>query len=332
MNENRAVMNEETSNSSPAPSPTSATAPNSNYEAFSRHTSSPSHKKKVRMLRYLTVIGVLAVYGVGVVANTGLGSLCAFGVSDIASICPVGILETAIAGRILLPLPLIVLLAIIALTVLFGRAFCGWVCPVPLSRKLITNKEERDAWAQDRKNAKDTCGCHPAGTSRKKPHFPLFSRNNYSALAVLAVTLITTVVFGFPVFCLVCPVGLVFATIFAIIRLAAFNELVVDIIVFPTLIVLELVLLRKWCSSFCPIGAFLGLFSRFNRVLVPKVNRSACLTTTHDAHCDLCHQACNFDIDLVRGAGSGVPADCSKCGECAAACPVEAISFRNTTS
>lgn len=296
------------------------------------------HRSRMRNLRYAMVLGVLAVYLVGAVLNTGLGSLCAFGISDIAAVCPVGILETALAGRVILPLPLIVLLVVIGAAVLVGRAFCGWVCPVPLARKLVTGKGERDAWEDERKrkgrSACSSCkgsscaGADCGASGKSKPRFVPFSKNSKSALGVLGVTLVTTLIFGFPVFCLVCPVGLVFATIFAVIRLVAFNELVVDIVVFPALIVVELVLLRTWCSSLCPIGAFLGLFARLGTVFRPEVDTSKCLATTQRSSCDACHSACAFDIDLVRDAGSGNIADCSRCGECAAHCPVDAISFR----
>lgn len=294
-----------------------------------------ARRNRTRRMRYATVIGVLAVYVVGIELNTGLGSLCAFGVSDIAAVCPVGILETAIAGRTILPLPVIALLIAIGASVLLGRAFCGWVCPVPLTRKAVTGKSERDAWEADRaKKSCSSCGscasCAEADDAKPRGSSPLIaplSRNLKSALGVLGVTLVTTLVFGFPVFCLVCPVGLVFATIFAVVRLVAFNELVVDIVVFPALIVVELLLLRKWCASLCPIGAFLGLFSRFGKTFRPVVDSANCLALTQGSSCDACHAACGFDIDLVRATGSGNIADCSRCGECAAHCPAGAISF-----
>lgn len=286
-------------------------------------------------MRYVTVIGVLAVYVVGIALNTGLGSLCAFGVSNIAGVCPVGILETAIAGRVILPLPAIALLIAIGASVLLGRAFCGWVCPVPLARKVVTGKSERDAWEVDR--AKKSClsctSCDSCGEpGDAKPHGILsriepLSKNSKSALGVLGVVLVTTLVFGFPVFCLVCPVGLVFATIFAVVRLVAFNELVVDIVVFPALIVAELLLLRKWCATLCPIGAFFGLFARFGKAFRPVVDSKKCLALSEGSSCDACHAACGFDIDLVYAIGSGNIADCSRCGECAAHCPAGAIGF-----
>lgn len=276
-----------------------------------------SHRRRIRAVRAATVLGVLVVYCVGVVLNTGLGSLSAFGIGDVAAVCPVGALETMIAGRIVLPLPLIAIAAAIVAAVFLGRAFCSWICPVPLARKLVTNKRERDAFAADR--GRDRL--------RTKRRWPGFGRNETSALGVLGITLVTTLIFGFPVFCLVCPIGLVFATLFSLIRLVMFNELVVDLIVFPALIVLELVILRKWCATLCPVGAFLGLFARFNRTFVPTVDKGACLATVNGSTCDACHMACNSDIDLIRDTGTGMLHDCTKCHECADHCPVSAITF-----
>lgn len=290
---------------------------------------SPSHEGKrpaelrrsrIRVARTAVVIAILVVYGIGVVLNTGLGSLSAFGVGGFAAICPLGALETMIAGRIVLPLPLIAIAAAVIGAVLFGRAFCSWICPVPLTRKLVTNKQERDAFAADRRK-------HRGAQVAKDRSWPGIGKNGTTALGVLAVTLVTTLVFGFPVFCLVCPIGLVFATIFAVIRLVVFNELIVDVIVFPALIVLELVVLRKWCATLCPVGALLGIFSRLNRTFRPTVDPNKCLAMTEGSACDACHAACNSDIDLVRSLGTGTIHDCTKCHECADHCPASAITF-----
>lgn len=274
------------------------------------------------MARAATALGVVAVYLAGTVLNTGLGSLSAFGVGDIAAVCPLGALETMAAGRIVLPLPLIAIGAAVLAAVFLGRAFCSWVCPVPWARKLITNKRERDAFASDRKK-----GRAAAGARDDRRVWPGLGRNNTTALGVLGVTLVTTLVFGFPVFCLVCPIGLVFATLFSLVRLVIFNELVVDLVMFPVLIVLELVILRKWCAALCPAGALLGLFARLNRTFVPTVDKRKCLAISAGSPCDACHAACNSDIDLVRGLGTGALPDCTKCHECADHCPASAITF-----
>lgn len=269
-------------------------------------------RNSMRIWRTVTVIGIVLVYIVGFCFNAGIGSICGFGIDSVASVCPVGLLQTVIAGKVVLPLPLIIFTVFLLLTVLFGRVFCGWVCPIPLFRKLTINKEEKDYRIKNRKGS--------AGG------WPSIGKGQTTALGVLVVTLVTTLIFGFPVFCLVCPVGLLFASIFAFIRLIAYNELIIDIVIFPLLIVLELLVLRKWCSSLCPIGALLGLVSRFNKTFIPTIDAEKCIST-QETHCNACHNACNFDIDLVHGLGDGAISDCVKCGECANHCPTQAISF-----
>lgn len=89
---------------------------------------------------------------------------------------------------------------------------------------------------------------------------------------VLGGALLSTAVFGFPVFCLICPVGLTFATLIAVWRLFQFNEVALSLLVFPAMLALEVLVLRKWCSRFCPLGALLSLASRLNRTFRPVSN------------------------------------------------------------
>ena len=71
----------------------------------------------------------------------------------------------------------------------------------------------------------------------------------------------SSLVFGFPVFCLVCPIGLTFATVLLVMRLFAFGDATWTVVAFPVIIALEVLLLPKWCQRFCPLGALLSLFS-----------------------------------------------------------------------
>lgn len=257
-------------------------------------------KHRARTLRMASMAAVMILVVLGGIAGMGTGSLSSFGVKSIAAICPLGSLEVMLASRIFLPRVVLVFLAFAGLTILLGRVFCGWICPVPLVRSVLTKSgDEKD----------------------------LEQKSSASGLAVLGAGLASSAVFGFPVFCLVCPVGLIFATLFALTRLLQFNEPTFDLLVFPLIIIVELVFLRKWCSRWCPIGALLGLFSRFNRRLVPTVDRSLCLEDTQNTKCRICRTACSLDIDLKDGSGTGELSDCTKCRECAASCPVQAIRF-----
>lgn len=126
--------------------------------------------------------------------------------------------------------------------------------------------------------------------------------------------------FGFPVFCLVCPIGLTVATFVGVLHLLQFNETSWGLVVFPLLLLAEVVLFRKWCAKICPISALLSLVSASNRTLRPRVDESACLRT-QGIDCHACVTACPEQLDPH---GRSIP-ECIKRGACAVACPANAI-------
>lgn len=276
-------------------------------------------RNKTRALRMASMAVVAILIVIGALGKTGTGSLSAFGVKDISTICPLGYLETALASRTIMPPLLIIFFLIVGLTVLLGRIFCGWICPIPLMRGIWPDKTN-----EKQKSFSDTS--HPEVAASMASEIEEKKDSSFG-LPVLGVTLVSSAIFGFPVFCLICPIGLIFATLFALMRLFQFNEPTFDLIVFPIVIVVELVFLKKWCSKWCPVGALLGLFSRFNRTFVPTVDRSLCLEENHSVHCQQCRSTCSFDIDLKNNCGTGDISDCTKCRECAAGCPGHAIQF-----
>ena len=269
-------------------------------------------KRNSKLLRTLSVLAVIALVCLGLALHTGTGTPSAWGIYDIAAICPLGAAEAALASKTVVP-PMLIALAIgIALVVLFGRAFCAWGCPIPLLRRIFGLKEpKRKRRASD---ALDVPAAQRGGAAD--------SRN-----WVLGGALLSTAVFGFPVFCLICPVGLTFATLIAVWRLFQFNEVALSLLVFPAMLVLELAVLRKWCHRFCPLGALLSLVSRGNRTFRPQANVGTCLHAAHGERCHRCADACPEGIDLHDRAASAPLNECVKCRECADACPVHAITF-----
>lgn len=259
---------------------------------------------KLSTKRTLAAIGVLGLVGVGLAVHSGTGTPSAWGIADIAAICPLGAIEAAIASRTIVPPLALGLLISVLLVVLAGRAFCAWGCPVPLLRRLFGLKEKKT----------------------DKPVLAQRDGVNDSRNWVLGVTVLTTAAFGFPVFCLICPVGLTVATFVALWHLLQLSEVTLSLVVFPLILVLEVVLLRKWCHRFCPLGALLSLVSRLNRTFRPTVAASECLQC-NGASCARCVEVCPEGIDLHHPKSSVSLAECTKCGECKAVCPVSAISF-----
>ena len=68
-------------------------------------------------------------------------------------------------------------------------------------------------------------------------------------------------------FCLLCPIGLVFGTLWALNRVFVLLQPGWELIVFPLMLLAELFLFKRWCSSICPLGFFFGLMGKLRAKL-----------------------------------------------------------------
>jgi ferredoxin-type protein NapH len=319
-------------------------------------------KGKSARIRRAVMLGFMAVVAVGYFIAGGIGNFCGIGFDTITLICPLGALLVMIAERTAIPLAVLSVIAALLICVLLGKVFCSWGCAAHFLTQLPRSKRKKkrlaaataiadaDATA-DAEVACTTCttcatcdtdntsATHTAtreivssgssqdlvssDTPRGSRGIKLDSRH-----AVLAAALLATLLFGFPVFCLACPVGLIFATVLLVMRLFAFGEVTWTLVVFPLIIAVELFLLPRWCGNFCPLGALLSLFSGLNRTFRPRINTRVCRRTTRGMSCNLCEHACPEGINLHDiKAGKTTLNDCSKCRACADICPEHAISF-----
>lgn len=278
-----------------------------------------------KAVRFLTV----AVLLIALFAGWQTGTLCSVGYDAIAYICPLGALETIFGSWAFVPRVLICLAVVVIVALVFGKAFCSWVCPVaPLSDLLRGRK------AREKDECERTQAAHrvlerwsDTNAAQAEKHKPFRSRVD-GRHVVLAGSLASAAVCGFPVFCLVCPIGLTFASAIALYRLIGFNEPAIEVLVFPALLVLELTVLRKWCHRFCPVGALLSLLSRGNRTFKPHVDASMCARHAGSS-CAACAQACPEHIDPCADLGDRSLAECTRCGACVNTCPAKALSFVN---
>ena len=145
---------------------------------------------------------------------------------------------------------------------------------------------------------------------------------------LLGGALLSTFIFGFPVFCLVCPIGLTFATILLLVNLFAQGDVTWSLIVVPAILIAEVLLFKKWCHKLCPLSAFMSLIAKLNRTFKPTIDNTKCLETAQGKKCGACGRACDEGIDprhpeLSEAAWS----ECTKCRSCMDACPAHAISM-----
>lgn len=316
-------------------------------------------KSRFRTARGWVAFACVAFALAGMAFRVGIGTPSAFGIQQISAICPLGALETMAGAKSVMLHPLLLFALVVVLIALVGKAFCAWMCPVPWLQKFFRPRKHSAAKGGVGHNASAKSGAgHGVPASRNDPGAasvqvepsatacipsacaacagaaacakalaPVGGARDGVQLdsrhAVLVGTLASAAVFGFPVFCLICPVGLTFATIIGLWNLVQFNEPSWALIIFPIILIAEVTVLRKWCSKICPISALVSLLSNLNVTLRPRVKADVCLRS-RGVDCHACVDACPEQLDPHSGR---IP-ECSKCGKCVEACPAKAISIK----
>jgi ferredoxin-type protein NapH len=321
---------------------------------------------KSKRLRTIVSVVFLVVISAAYIAMQPVGTLSAIGWGSISLLCPLGALSQLLAAKLLVPRVVVALVIVLVLILLFGRAFCGWVCPVPLVSRLHGAFDTKDKRLEREKveAAKYECGrtnlsraavgtdgqAVAAGkdehvTSKNEPielteqdlkilmtamrgHGTCASARNWdSRHIVLGGALLSTFIFGFPVFCLVCPIGLTFATVFVVFNLFAYADMTWTALVIPVLLLVEVVFFRKWCSHVCPVSALMSLVGKGNRTFVPAIDADKCLESSKHTSCGVCHKVCEQGIDPRYPQLGNNLSECTKCRACVDACPGGAISM-----
>ena len=331
-------------------------------------------KGKISRARTIVLLVVFLSIVVGLIVGNGWGTLSSMGVGAIAYLCPLGALETLVAGHSPVSRTILALVCVLAVVALIGRAFCAWVCPVPPLRHFFRpNADKKDkatpttsssAGSNSSVGADPSVGADLGQPSTTTKAAPLTAEESATLTAgcggasgkghscascsscglppvggkrdglqldsrhgVLIGALASSAIFGFPVFCLICPVGLTIAVIVGVYRALFQQDPTISLLIFAVILLVEVVFFRKWCHKICPIGALMSLVGAKAPLLRPRVAADKCLRE-QGIDCQACVKACPEQLDPHSPS---IP-ECSKCGLCAEACPVGAISFRKRTA
>lgn len=283
---------------------------------------------KSNKLRVIIPLALLMLAGVGLVANTGFGTLSAIGWQDVSILCPLGALGTILASKTMIPRAVVSLAIAVVAIVLLGRAFCAWACPVPVWSKLRTLFKKQEPHIDAPLNP--TLPLTPAETKALKMGCRGACHGEHPAPSrhmILGASLLSAAVFGFPVFCLICPIGLSFAFVFVLIMLFGSGDVTWSVVAIPALLLVEVVFFRKWCSHLCPLSALMSLVGKANRTFRPTINDEKCLETGREVTCGRCADVCEVGIDPRHPDRGASWSECTKCRACVEACPGSAISM-----
>jgi ferredoxin len=254
-------------------------------------------RRRARTVRWIVLAAVLVFVTALGIAHQRLGVGKPVGVD---ALCPFGGLETLgtlVTGGFLvrrIALSSVLLLgATVGTAVVFRRAFCGRICPLGFLQELA-----------------GTVGRKVIGRRLTLPRAldrPARLLKYVVLAAILWLTWSAAELVIRPYDPWVAYNHLTSADLFA--------EFGVGVAVLAIALAGSVVYDRFFCKYACPMGAFLGLISRFSLF---KVRRDA--ETCID--CKLCDRACPVGV-AVSTAQTVTDPECIDCGECVTACPVE---------
>lgn len=244
---------------------------------------------------------------------------------------PLTALTTQIAGRFFDAIFLLALIVFIS-PLIFGRAFCGWVCPLGTmidASDHILKPKKRNSYRKWRflKIALlvgvivlAICGVQYAWLLDPLPIAWRSLGVIGMALFFLLFDTILSGLIGIGVF----PDALLnfqdklIGYLFPVGN-PSFNGLAAPLIIFLVILGLSRLSRRFWCRYLCPLGALLGLVARLSP-LRRIVDSEKCTA------CGICQHNCKLDAiesDFVTTAKS----ECILCLNCKHDCPTDAISF-----
>ncbi len=222
--------------------------------------------------------------------NTWSGTFWGLKLSD-----PLAALGQMAAGRTLYWPFLITALIPVVLTALFGRFFCGWICPATFIYELNGNFASWLRWA----------GLKPGNR-----HFD--KRIKY---AVLAFGVIGSAVTGSVLVAAVYPPAIIGREIYYVIALGGFGA---GMVFFLATVLFDLLVARRgFCRYLCPGGALYALLGRYRVVRIRRI-----VENCND--CAKCNAICEFGLDPL---GDGFGQECNNCSACIAVCPTDALTF-----
>ena len=184
---------------------------------------------------------------------------------------------------------------IIGSSLLFGRIFCGYACPLGAFQELLSKINFKS-------NIK--------GQKQNRFHFEITTRStNKVRWAILGLLIFLASVFSLSILTTINPFsGFYYFTSFEIVFLIPLISLIIVGIA-------SVFLYRPWCRFLCPFGA--GSAFLADRSSIKYLRTEAC------TDCGLCEKVC----PTQEAAADSRKGECYYCNRCIEICPHDAITF-----
>ncbi len=205
-------------------------------------------------------------------------------------------LESLVASRDFSTIALLSVIPVMVIYLIFGRAFCGWVCPMDFLFELVDKTKD---WSKVKPKVSPRVGYAVMGIFLIASFLmgvPFFTR--YLSHLTNFFTLLTSGVF----LSLDLPADYMI-TFFAGASLFS-------------LLALEYLFPRLWCRVLCPVGKMDGLFNKISLLRLKFVEGSC-------GECNLCEQRCYMNVRIVPyvvDQPSLRDTNCIYCGRCTEGC------------
>lgn len=227
--------------------------------------------------------------------------------------------------------PFLLVLFVVAATAILGRVFCGWICPLGTLHDAAGRLKRKDKRAYDLYSWKyfllifllvssvftlQLVGVlDPIGLLVRSLSLAIYPLFHYAAIGVFD----TVYNWNIPVITDVSEFiyGLFKKTVLSFYQ-PQFNQAVLIGLLFIGILWLNLIERRFWCKFLCPLGALLGLLSRY--AVIGRQVSEGC------NGCGICRRKCH------GGAAPDMKekwrkSECIACMNCDDLCPQEAVKF-----
>lgn len=193
---------------------------------------------------------------------------------------------------------------LVVLTLVFGRFFCGWVCPMGVLHHAL-------GWLARKRRVKDRVQQNVFRPSQRVKYFVLIAMLGGAALGSVQIGLLD-------------PIASTWRGLSVSVAPATwqggrhFQGTTLVALVFFGALALNFVYPRFYCRVLCPLGAFLGLLAKRSLFRITRRKESC-------KDCDVCGSACQGAADPQ---GTLRATECMVCLNCTEACPRDAMAYR----